>query len=237
MAQTPLSPLSPDVLDLHEDSQQADQTPTPTSEASPDPRNPRSPRKPRKPRKPGPPETPETPEPLTASELIRRVRTGLLTGCELTSPDRRRCVEFLTGEGVGVSDIAAILGMGEATIKRDRAALRRAGAIKPAPRLGDQFLGDYHRLVQNAIDRLRRLARNPTTPAVVRVQAERTSCDLFRLFMVTLHHFEYFDSGTGRINDAYLRKILGPTGPDRFDNALRRTMMAGAAASSTPPGP
>lgn len=59
--------------------------------------------------------------------------------------------------------------MNDRTVRRDREAIRQAGAIAPSAGLGDELLGEFERLVSCSAQRLARLARDPETPAYARL--------------------------------------------------------------------
>lgn len=61
---------------------------------------------------------------------------------------------YLTTDGFSSSEIGSLLKMSERTVRRDRSAARKDDAIAPDIYLGDELLGEYHRLTMASIQRL-----------------------------------------------------------------------------------
>lgn len=116
--------------------------------------------------------TAEAEQPSVLS-LIRRIQNGSLVAKTLSTPDRRSCVEHLTGEGYSAVEIAEVLKTSERTIFRDRRAIQEANAVRKDPKLVEQMVGRLMQDAELAISRIRRVVRDKQTPAVVKVDGER----------------------------------------------------------------
>src|ERR1041385_5889220 len=86
-----------------------------------------------------------------ADELVRGIREGRLDAGRLGLGPRRRCVDYLTGEGFTAVEVARELGVTERTVRRDLAAVRRRHAVKPRERLGDELLGEFQRVTMDSV--------------------------------------------------------------------------------------
>lgn len=124
-------------------------------------------------------------------KLIRQIKAGTLRGNMLAPPDRQRCVEHLTWEGVSAPEIAEILGLSERTINRDRAQLRSDNAISRDPALAGELAGLIVQQSERAATSLRRLGKDPATPPSVRVETERIAFELRRQTIQTLQSLGY----------------------------------------------
>ncbi|MBS0186651.1 MAG: hypothetical protein JSS51_01185 [Planctomycetes bacterium] len=108
----------------------------------------------------------------SAIALLRDIQAGILGGSSLAVADRRRIVEHLNLEGYSVQEIAEVLKISDRTITRDRTAIREQNAIKADPKLVGQAVGNMVAQAEASVARLRRIARDKSTPASARVEAE-----------------------------------------------------------------
>ena len=109
---------------------------------------------------------------MSVIRLIREIKAGTLRGRMLAPADRQRCVEHLGIEGMSNPEIAEILGVSERTVIRDRIAIKQANALQHDPELTAQTAGRLVRSSEVVVNKLRRISRDPATPANVRVDAE-----------------------------------------------------------------
>jgi transposase-like protein len=137
----------------------------------------------------------------TADDLLQRIHAGHLDPAKLSAADRRRCVEHLCEQAFASSEIATLLNVSPRTVRRDRAAIRRQGALAPDAALGDELLGEYERLAQTSNAHLARLARGPDTPANIRVRAERAIMLNFRDLIHTAQRLRYLEDGSRRLRE------------------------------------
>lgn len=137
---------------------------------------------------------------ITVPDIIRRISDGALSIDDLPVDLRRACVSHLTIDGYSCSEICAVLKMAERTVRRDRSAARKDEAIAPDLYLGDELLGEYHRLTLASIQRLTRLAREPETPPYARLWAEESMSRCYQRLIDIAHKLNYTESGRERLN-------------------------------------
>ena len=124
-------------------------------------------------------------------DLLQGLRQGTITGATLSSHDRRACVAYLMAEGYSVAESAKICQTCDRTITRDRAKIRQENAIQRDPSFEPQMVGGLVHDAEGAIGRLRRIARDKTVSAAVRVEAEKQAwiirCDLIKILQSLGH--------------------------------------------------
>lgn len=124
-------------------------------------------------------------------DLLQGLRQGTITGETLSPDDRRACVAYLMAEGYSVADTAKICQTSDRTIARDRAKIREENAIKRDPSFEPQMVGRLFHDADVAIGRLRRLGRDKSASAAVKVEAERQAwtvfCDLIKILQSLGH--------------------------------------------------
>lgn len=163
-------------------------------------------------------------EDCTVAELVRRISDGAVDVDDLPPDLRRECVSHLTVEGFSSSEIAVLLKMSDRTVRRDRAAARQDDAIVPDLYLGDELLGEYHRLTLASIQRLTRLARDADTPPYARLWAEESMSRCYQRLIEIARKLNYTESGRERLNH---HKKTDPAAKTRREeaNALRKEML------------
>ena len=115
----------------------------------------------------------------TVLSVIRGLQSGTASPNNISISDRRACVEHLGAEGYSLVEIAEILKVAERTVARDRRAIHEANAIQRDPRLVEEIVGRLAREAELSISRMRRIAREKTTPASVKVDAEHRCYEVF----------------------------------------------------------
>ena len=117
--------------------------------------------------------------------LVQAIAAGRIESASVSVSDRRRCVESLTRIGYTVAEMADVLGVTERTIKRDRAAIRRAIALAAREEQRDELVGEYRDLTLESIQRLRRICNDADAPAQVRLGAEKQLTHAMREYVAT----------------------------------------------------
>lgn len=112
--------------------------------------------------------------------IIAKIKEKSLEPRVLAIDDRRRCVEFLRGEGYSTPEIAQILKRDERTITRDIGAIRAANAFTPSAGFGEQMTGELLRQAEISTARLRRIARESGVSGMERLMAEAAAWKVFR---------------------------------------------------------
>jgi hypothetical protein len=111
-------------------------------------------------------------------DLIGKLKDGAIQGKTLSAPNRRSCVDYLTGEGISIPEIAQLLGRTERTIQRDRAFIRAQNALSVAPGFANEVAGEMLREVRGCTERMRRAARDKEAAPSERIDAERACFDI-----------------------------------------------------------
>ncbi len=161
----------------------------------------------------------EQPSVLT---LIRRIQNGSLGPKNLSTQDRRSCVEHLTGEGYSATEIAEVLKASERTIFRDRGAIQESHAVKKDPRLVEQMVGRLMQEAELAISRTRRAVRDKNTPAVVKVAAERSCWRIFSELIQGLQRLGYLPTVAHQLQADLTHHLGGPLDAESIQAELRR---------------
>ena len=153
----------------------------------------------------------------TVLSIIRGLQNGTASPKSLSIHDRRACVEHLTGEGYSIVEVAEILRVSERTIARDRKAILEANAIEHDPRLSEEMAGRLVREAELTISRMRRVARDKSTPASVKVDAEHR-CYLVLSDMVrAMQSLGYLPTAAHQIQADLTHHLDEPPG---FDQTL-----------------
>lgn len=165
----------------------------------------------------------------SADELVQRLHSGQIEPAALSIDQRRACVEKLTDQSLTNAEIATIMRMSVATIRRDRAALRRSRAVMPDRALGDELLGELEHLSQTSIARLARLARDESNPAYCRMWAEEAAVRVYCRFLDQARRLGYVEDGARRLRQ---QREDDPTEQQRARARLHQ-MLSGVAAPPT----
>lgn len=147
-----------------------------------------------------------------SAALIERLHAGTLRAADLPVERRRACVGHLCEEGLTAAETARLMGIGERTVRRDRAALRREAGLEPGRTLGDELLGEFERVVSTSNARLTRLSQDPRTPAYVRLHAEEARVRNYHRLIEMAHRLRYVESGTGRLSEARMGSLAEMVG-------------------------
>ena len=148
-------------------------------------------------------------ERTSIADLVHKLHAGQLAAEQLPQELRRQCVAHLTLEGFTTGEITQLMGVTERTVRRDRQAVRRDEAQPPNPALGDELLGEFHRLTLSSIQRLIRLARDTSTPHYARLWAEEAAVRIYQRLIDTARRMNYIEDGSRR-----LRHLRDGTSPD-----------------------
>lgn len=139
--------------------------------------------------------------------LVRALCDGQVRAEDLSLDDRRCCVDHLTFEGFSNSEIAELMHTTERTVRRDRVAARGEHAIRPDRQLGDELLGEFHRIVLASVRRLVRMAHDPQTPPYARLWAEESMVRNYQRLIEMARKLRYFEDGGTRLSE---QRIMDP---------------------------
>lgn len=123
--------------------------------------------------------------------IIRDIKQGAIEAKNLAIEDRRRCVEYFTGEAYSAAETAEILKVAERTIARDRAANRLANAVECDPQLTGQIVGQLMNQAETCLQHIRRVTRERDVSPSVRVEGERTCWLIFDTLVQRLQSLGY----------------------------------------------
>ncbi len=149
-------------------------------------------------------------------ELIKRLQRGELSGKQLRIEDRRACVGYLTAEGYSSAEIGGILRVADRTVIRDRKAVRQANALTVDEGFAPEMAGRLVHEAESTVSRLRRISREKSTPAAVRVDAERTTWQVLQGLVGSLQKLGYLPTATQQVS-ADLTHTIRDERPMRFD--------------------
>lgn len=166
---------------------------------------------------------------LPVLDIIRQLSRGTLRAEQLSVEMRQQCVAHMTDEGFSSPEIGDVLHISGRTVRRDRAAIRKANAIQPNIRLGDEWLGEMQRLTHNAIQRLTRLANQPDANQYTKLWSNEAITRMYERMMKMANAMEFTQGGRGRLRkqnekEASFNPYEGPVQPGELD-VLRRLMM------------
>ncbi|MEM6503850.1 MAG: DeoR family transcriptional regulator [Planctomycetota bacterium] len=133
-------------------------------------------------------------------DLIQQIKTGDLDASLLGHTDRRRCVRWLTVEGLAVEEIAQVLAVSERTIRRDRAKLRDEVALDPDPRLALRLAGWMFDECEIAVQRLRRVTRDPHCSPGDKIDAEQRCLSMIDRLIGRLQSMGLLASATAKLH-------------------------------------
>jgi hypothetical protein len=167
-------------------------------------------------------------------DLIAKLKEGEIRGKTLSASDRRRCVDYLTGEGLSIPEIAQLLGRTERTIQRDRAFIRTQNALSVTPGFPNELAGEMLREARGCTERMRRAARDREAAPSERIEAERACFGIMARSIELLQSLGFLPRTSGVSEPGSL--YLGQEAPAELLAELAR-MRAVLASSQARRGP
>ncbi|MEL6795450.1 MAG: sigma-70 region 4 domain-containing protein [Planctomycetota bacterium] len=135
--------------------------------------------------------------PLDPVELIRRLKSGEVSGRSLEIPDRQDCVELLVMEGLSNPEVASVIGLSVSTVKNDKHAIKQRNAIDPDPKLKAEVFGMFSMQVEAATARLTRLAKDPAASVADKINANQAIVSSMSQFADRMIRAGYFAAPDG----------------------------------------
>lgn len=132
-------------------------------------------------------------------DLVRLLKNGTTNPRNLTQTERRLCVGHLYSEGLSAPEIASILQVCDRTVRRDRHAIADENAIQADPALASLYAGRLLQEAETSINHIRRIARNPETPAAVRIDGERSCFQIMNDLAIRLQSLGFLPTASHRI--------------------------------------
>lgn len=160
--------------------------------------------------------TNESVESPSAITLVRDLRNGKISASALSKESRQTCVEYLGNEGYSAVEIAEVLKVSTRTVHRDRDSIRAENAISKDPELVDQQAGQLVQHAEQAIQRLRKIAREKDCPAAVRVDAVRGTWAVIKELTELLQRLGYLPTATQQVRADLTHHLDEPPSIDQM---------------------
>jgi len=167
--------------------------------------------------------------------LIQSLQRGEVTGKSLSAPDRRKVVEHLTNEGYVVGEIAEVLKISDRTILRDRKEIAASYALQNDPQTVAQMIGRLAQAAEVAVQRLRKIAREKSTPAAVAVEATHRAYQIYSDLTVRLQSLALLPSATHHIQATLTHHAGEVPDYERLDNEVKRVKSTVVEAAANDP--
>ena len=183
-----------------------------------------------------PPSAPDAPEDgPSVIRLIQSLQRSEVTGKSLSAADRRKVVEHLTNEGYVVGEIAEVLKVSDRTILRDRKEIAASYALQNDPQTVAQFIGRLAQAAEVAAQRLRKIARDKSTPPAVAVEATHRAYQIYSDLTIRLQSLALLPSATHHIQATLTHHAGEVPDYERLDNEVKRVKSTVVAASANDP--
>lgn len=163
--------------------------------------------------------TEEIPSPIT---LVRDLQSGRISATSLSTEARQICVEYLGNEGYSVGEIAEVLKISIRTIYRDRDQIRVSHAISFTPDMVERQAGQLVQHAEQAIQRLRRIAREKACPHAVRVEAVRSTWTVVKELTEKLQSLGYLPTAAHQIRADLTHHIDEPPSFEQMQVEVER---------------
>jgi predicted DNA-binding protein YlxM (UPF0122 family) len=161
----------------------------------------------------------ETPSPIT---LVRDLQSGRISATSLSTEARQVCVEYLGNEGYSVGEIAEVLKISIRTIHRDRDQIKSAHAVVFTPDIVEQQVGQLVQHADQAIQRLRRIAREKDCPHAARVEAVRSTWTVVKELTEKLQSLGYLPTAAHQIRADLTHHIDEPPSFDQMQAEVKQ---------------
>jgi len=161
----------------------------------------------------------ETRSPIT---LVRDLQSGRISATSLSTEARLVCVEYLGNEGYSVGEIAEVLKISIRTVHRDREQIKAAHAVSFTPDMVEQQVGQLVQHADQAIQRLRRIAREKNCPPAARVEAVRGTWTVVKELTELLQSLGYMPTAAHQIRADLTHHIDEPPSFDQMQMEVAR---------------
>ena len=131
-------------------------------------------------------------------------------------------MEYLGNEGYSVGEIAEVLKISIRTIHRDREQIKAAHAVSFAPDMVEQQVGQLLQHADQAIQRLRRIAREKDCPHAARVEAIRGTWTVVKELTEKLQSLGYLPTAAHQIRADLTHHIDEPPSFDQMQMEVAR---------------
>lgn len=142
--------------------------------------------------------TPRDTEERTLS-LLQKIQAGTVDPKCIRPAERRLIVGYLMADGYATADMAQILKVSDRSVERDKKAIRETNALAAEPELVEQMAGRLVCEAELSIQRIRKAARDKTTPQAVKVDAEHRCYQIVSDMIGSLQRLGYLPIATARL--------------------------------------
>jgi len=162
------------------------------------------------------PQTQENPQPSdnTARDteertlsLLQKIQAGTVDPKCIRTTERRMIVSYLIADGYSTADIAQILKVSDRSIERDKKAIRETNALAADPELVEQMVGRLVCEAELSIQRIRKTARDKSTPQAVRIEAEYRCYQILSDMIGSLQRLGYLPIAAQRLQADFTHSI------------------------------
>lgn len=150
--------------------------------------------------------TPHDTEERTLS-LLQKIQAGTVDPKCIRPAERRLIVSYLIADGYSTADMAQILKVSDRSIERDKKALREANALSADPELVEQMAGRLVCEAELSIQRIRKTARDKSTPQAVRIEAEHRCYQIVSDMVASLQRLGYLPIAAQRLQADFTHTI------------------------------
>ena len=158
----------------------------------------------------------ESAESPSAITLVRDLRNGKISTSAMSKESRQTCVEYLGNEGCSAIETAEVLKVSTRTVHRDRDSIRAENAISKDPELVNQQVGQLVQHAEQAIQRLRKIAREKDCPAAARVDAVRGTWTVIKEMTELLQRLGYLPTAAQQVRADLTHHLDEPLSTDQM---------------------
>jgi hypothetical protein len=167
--------------------------------------------------------------------LIQSLQRGEVTGKSLSPTDRRKVVEHLNNEGCSVGEMAEVLKVSDRTILRDRKEIQASYALQNDQQTVAQMIGRLVQTAEVAVQRLRKIARDKSTPPAVAVDATHRTYQIVSDVTVRLQSLALLPSATHHIQATLTHHAGDVPGYEILDAEMKRVKSTVVEAAANNP--
>jgi len=139
--------------------------------------------------------------------LLQKIQAGTVDPKCIRPAERRLIVSYLMADGYATADMAQILKISDRSIERDKKTIREANALAASPELVEQMTGRLVCEAELSIQRIRKAARDKTTPQAVKVDAEHRCYQIVSDMIASMRHLGYLPTATSKLQADFTHNI------------------------------
>ena len=139
--------------------------------------------------------------------LLQKIQVGTVDPKCIRPAERRQIVSYLMADGYATADMAQILKISDRSIERDKKTIRETNALAASPELVEQMTGRLVCEAELSIQRIRKAARDKTTPQAVKVDAEHRCYQIVSDMIASMRHLGYLPTATSKLQADFTHNI------------------------------